>query len=101
MNRDKLHPVDLRKMRFTFFEWVWGIFALIRFWNKRFRSPYHLPIRKALILMRLRGERLAALDELPKRKRVPYLSWQYGKWNLCWVNPDPYDSSHRLLAVRK
>jgi len=93
MDSDKLRPLNFCKVSFTFGEWVWGIFALIRFWNKRFRSPYHLPIRKAFILMRLRGERTAMLDEPLKCKRVPYLYLQDGKWSLRWANYDPHEHS--------
>ena len=50
---------------FSFREWVWGILAYVRFWNKQFQSPYRgLPMRKALILMRLRDERPLSVEEI-------------------------------------
>jgi len=57
--------VTPKEMSFTWKEWVWGIWAYLRFWNKKFRSPYiGMQYRQALILMRLRGEHPMTLEEV-------------------------------------
>lgn len=64
------------KMSFSFFQWVWAFFALIRFWDKRFRPTnmgsdtvrvyrHGAPLKtwQVMILMRIRGERPMTIEE--------------------------------------
>lgn len=65
MNEQEFVPSQPDQMSFSFLEWVWAFFALICFWNKQFRAPYQgLSARKAAILMRVRGERPVASDDV-------------------------------------
>lgn len=58
---------DPRKEKFSLREWLWGIAAYVRFWKKKFHSPYiGLTYREALILMRLQGQRPILLEEIIK-----------------------------------
>lgn len=62
---EKLEVADPQKMKFSFREWVWGLWAFIHFWNKKFHAPYSgMTVRQALILMRLRNERPATVQEI-------------------------------------
>lgn len=62
---EEFKTVTPKEMKFTWKEWIWGICAYLRFWNKKFRSPYTgMQYRQALILMRLRGECPATIQEV-------------------------------------
>lgn len=57
--------VNPQDMKFSFREWLWAIFALCCFWNKKFHAPYQgMTYRKAMILMR-------ASDDEPRGDGVP------------------------------
>ncbi|MEK7516078.1 MAG: hypothetical protein AAB562_00615 [Patescibacteria group bacterium] len=105
---EKFKVADPRKMSFTFREWLWGLWAFIRFWNKKFRAPYcNMTVRQALILMRLRNERLATFPEALAILRMrpldpaPYLWWD-GSAGLKfgWAH-EPWGPSYRFLVFRK
>lgn len=60
----RVRRTDPKTENFSFREWVYGISARLRFWDKRFRAPYKgLTARQAFVLMRLRGERPLAVED--------------------------------------
>ena len=106
----------VHKVPHAFFQWLWAIFAFIRFWDKRFRAPYGgLCMWQVTKLMRLRGERFLTPQEaatLLWRKsgreatalysHVPYVSWERdgsGRESIQLRDPR-WDSSHCFLFVR-
>ena len=113
--------VTPKEMSFTWKEWVWGICAYLRFWNKKFRSPYQgMQMRQALILMRLRNERPMTVEEVLEAygdqigsadhhffqapyERVPYV--HVGNFGKCELRPtwsdQGRDKDHRFLVSRK
>lgn len=57
--------IDPSEMSFSFAEWIVGVFNRCRLWNRSFQAPYQgIPVRQALMLMRLRGERPALEYEI-------------------------------------
>jgi len=113
----------VHKVPHAFFQWLWAIFAFIRFWDKRFRAPYGgLYMWQVGKLMRLRGERFLTPQEavllswkaseqnaVKPYSYVPYVSWErdeQGQGSLrlrspLWRDPSqPWDPSHRFLFIR-